>query len=261
MDLYHNRMSVCSQKVRLVMAQKNIKAVEHHLDLGAGDSHAPEYLRLNSNGVVPTLIDDGNVIIESTIICEYLEEAYPKLSLAPSNPVDRAKMRVWTLVPDTGLHTWCSTISFAIAWRHENRETQMAQWSPQKRAARMEAVRLGLAAPNVGPHLAGQLGVLRRMAAALEKTEWLAGDMFSLADTSILPYVCRLEDLALEWIWEENRALSPIADWLRRCRQQPGFAGISNYYDEEQRKKARMRGSEERSAVKELIKSFAEEAH
>ncbi|MBL1242070.1 MAG: glutathione S-transferase N-terminal domain-containing protein, partial [OCS116 cluster bacterium] len=66
MELYHNDMSVCSQKVRVTLAEKGLEATKHHLDLGAGDSHTPEYLALNPKGVVPTLIDNDKVIIEST---------------------------------------------------------------------------------------------------------------------------------------------------------------------------------------------------
>jgi glutathione S-transferase len=76
MDLYHNNMSVCSQKVRLVIREKNLKPIEHHLSLRAGDQNTPEYLKLNPNGVVPTIVEGGQPIIESTVICEYLDDAY-----------------------------------------------------------------------------------------------------------------------------------------------------------------------------------------
>jgi glutathione S-transferase len=69
-------MSVCAAKVRLALAEKEINWIGHHLNLRAGDALRPEYLRLNPDGVVPTLIDKGNVITESTVICEYLEDAY-----------------------------------------------------------------------------------------------------------------------------------------------------------------------------------------
>jgi glutathione S-transferase len=45
--------------------------------------------------VVPTLVDDGNIIIDSSVICEYLEEKYPEIKLAPEDLVQRAKMRAW----------------------------------------------------------------------------------------------------------------------------------------------------------------------
>jgi glutathione S-transferase len=134
MDLYHNNMSVCSQKARLVIHEKGLKPVEHHLNLRAGDQNAQEYLKLNPNGVVPTIVDRGRPIIESTVICEYLDDAYPDPPLRPKDPIQRALMRVWTLAPDTGLHAACGATSFSIAFRHqylalprEQMERQLAQ--------------------------------------------------------------------------------------------------------------------------------------
>ena len=74
--LYHNDMSVCAQKVRFALAEKKLAWEGHHLNLRAGDQQEPEYLKLNPNAVVPTLVDDGNIMVESTVICEYLDDAY-----------------------------------------------------------------------------------------------------------------------------------------------------------------------------------------
>lgn len=79
-SLYHNDMSVCAQKVRMTLAEKQLPWESHHLDLRAGDQQKPEYLKLNPNSVVPTLVDNGTVIIESTVICGATEstlQQYP----------------------------------------------------------------------------------------------------------------------------------------------------------------------------------------
>ena len=74
-ELYHNDMSVCAQKVRFALGEKALQWKSHHLNLRAGDQQKPEYVKLNPNAVVPTLVDGGSVIIESTVICEYLDDA------------------------------------------------------------------------------------------------------------------------------------------------------------------------------------------
>jgi glutathione S-transferase len=89
-ELYHNDMSVCAQKARFALAEKKLKWEGHHLNLRAADQQKPEYLKLNHNAVVPTLADNGAVIIESTVICEYLDDAYPEPRLRPSDAVGRA---------------------------------------------------------------------------------------------------------------------------------------------------------------------------
>jgi glutathione S-transferase len=259
MDLYHNNMSVCAQKVRLVLAEKGLQPTEHHLDLGAGDSHTKEYLALNPKGVVPTLVDNGQPIIESTVICEYLEDAYADVPLRPKAPLARAKMRIWTLIPDAGLHLWCSTVSFAIAWRHQDRTKQMAMWTAQVRAERMEAIELGVDAPLVAPHLRNYVGILRKMGTALRASRWLCGDDYSLADIAMLPYVYRFDDMALNWVWEQDRDLRPIADWLDRCRARPGFVGIENHHDRTIVSNMRRHGAECRDKIKSVLADGGDE--
>ena len=95
-ELYHNDMSVCAQKVRFALAEKKLKWEGHRLNLRAGDQQKPEYLKLNPNAFVPTLVDNGIVIIESTVICEYLDDAYPEPGLRPAEAFGRARMRLGT---------------------------------------------------------------------------------------------------------------------------------------------------------------------
>src|SRR6202051_776139 len=94
--LYHTSHSTCSQKVRLVLHEKGLKFDEVRIDLAKKEQLKPDYLALNPNGVVPTLVDDGIPIIESSVICEYLDEKYPENPLVPSDIVERARMRAWT---------------------------------------------------------------------------------------------------------------------------------------------------------------------
>ena len=101
-QLYHNDMSSCSQKVRLGLAEKHLDWGSEHLSLRDGDQYEPAYLALNPNGVVPTLVDDGHVIIESQVILEYLDDAYPEPPLRPANATERARMRLWTKQLDEG---------------------------------------------------------------------------------------------------------------------------------------------------------------
>ena len=64
LELYHAGRTTCSRKARLCLAEKGLDYVSHYMNLGAFENHAPEYLKLNPNGVVPTLVHDGRVIIE-----------------------------------------------------------------------------------------------------------------------------------------------------------------------------------------------------
>src|SRR5215470_3932931 len=92
--LYNAPPSTCSQRVRFVLNAKGLPFAEVKLDLLAGDQLKPDYLALNPNGVVPTLDHDGAIIIDSSVIIEYLDEVVPEPHhFTPADPAARARMR------------------------------------------------------------------------------------------------------------------------------------------------------------------------
>ena len=104
LELYHNAFSSCSQKVRIVLGEKGLDWKSHVVDLQGGGQHDPEYVKLNPNHVVPTLVHDGRVLIESTLINEYLEDAFPEPSLRPTDAVARHAMRLFVKQIDEYVH-------------------------------------------------------------------------------------------------------------------------------------------------------------
>src|SRR3990172_12633493 len=103
LELYHHGSSVCAAKVRFVLSEKDLEWKGHYLDILKGDQFDADYMKLNPKAVVPTLVHDGQVILESTVICEYLDEVFPKPPLKPTDPHGRAKMRQWTKAVDEDL--------------------------------------------------------------------------------------------------------------------------------------------------------------
>src|SRR3569832_2993554 len=85
--LYNAPQSTCSQRVRFVLNAKALPFTEIKLNLLEGDQLKPDYLKKNPNGVVPTLDHDGAIVIDSTVITEYLDEVVPKASFTPEDPV------------------------------------------------------------------------------------------------------------------------------------------------------------------------------
>ena len=96
LTLYHFNNSVCSQKVRLALAEKGTKWDERFVDLVKLEQYEFDYVQLNPKGVVPTLVHDGQVVIESTLICEYLDDIKGSTNLIGTAPKDRAVTRMWT---------------------------------------------------------------------------------------------------------------------------------------------------------------------
>jgi len=95
LTLYNFPQSTCSQKVRMVLWEKGIDFIDRPVDSTKREHLSDWYLKMNPHGVVPTLVHDDAVIIDSSVIIEYLDEVFPNISLTPSNAVGRAHMRKW----------------------------------------------------------------------------------------------------------------------------------------------------------------------
>lgn len=233
-EFYDNDMSVCAQKVRLVLAAKNLEHQRHALDLRAGDQFKPDYLELNPKAVVPTIVDNGIPIIESTVIIAYLDDAYPEAPLKPTDPVLRATMLRWMILPDASLHDACGLTSFGLAFRHqlaalppEALAAIYAKNPDEKRRQHMRTiVEQGLDAPGVGAAIRTYYASIQSMAKALSEAQWLAGDAWSLADITMLPYVLRLEHLGLDWFWSDA---PQVAEWLARSKERPEYSVIDEH--------------------------------
>ena len=228
-ELYHSNWSVCAQKVRLVLAEKGIEVIEHHLDLRTRDQQRPEYLQLNPNGYVPTLVHNGRPVIESAVICEYLDEVFPNLPLRPSDSVEKARMRTWTRRPDDGLHRACATLTNAIAFRLQWLERSPADIeamlrdtpNPVRREWRREMIELGTNSPMFRQSVWHYDALLEDMEDALNKSPWLAGQDYSLADVSLTSYINRVAELQIHPLWESARPR--VADWFARIRARRNF--------------------------------------
>ena len=118
LELYHHGSSVCAAKVRLVLAENNLEWTGHYLDILAGEQFNPDYLKLNPKAVVPTLIHDGEVITESTLICEYLDDAFTGHPLKPTEALPCARMRYWTKLVDEEVHPAVRPLTYVSTHRH-----------------------------------------------------------------------------------------------------------------------------------------------
>ena len=95
LELYNAPVSTCSQKVRMTLAEKGLAWTDRTILFEQGDHLSEWYLKLNPNGVVPTLVHDDHIIANSSVINEYIEDVFPEKPLRPSRPVALAHMRMW----------------------------------------------------------------------------------------------------------------------------------------------------------------------
>ena len=236
MILYHNDMSVCAAKVRMALAEKKLDWQGVHMNLRAGDTHQPDYVKLNPNRVVPTLVHEGWPVIESNVICEYIDDVWPEPPLRPESARSRARMRIWMKQLDESVHAATGTVSTCIAFRHQHLKRDPAElqaWIDDLEPARRErttlAIKRGMDAPQFEPAVRRFIKLVTDMDAALQESPWLAGNSFSLADLAYASYMARLMHLGLDGM---VLARPRVADWRSRLFARPSYhAGIERWFN------------------------------
>jgi maleylacetoacetate isomerase len=93
MELYGAARSSASFRVRIALAYKGLACESSFVSLSKGEHRTPQYRRVNTQGLLPALIDDDRLMIQSLAIIEYLDERYPAPPLLPEDASDRAYVR------------------------------------------------------------------------------------------------------------------------------------------------------------------------
>jgi glutathione S-transferase len=109
LHVLHYAGSSCSQKVRIFLNLKGAKWQSHPVDLARHENYSPWFLGINPRGLVPVLVHDGVVHIESNDIITYLETTFPRVRLIPEGCKNQiAKL----LRHEDDLHLDLRTLSF-----------------------------------------------------------------------------------------------------------------------------------------------------
>lgn len=226
--LYNAPQSTCSQRVRFVLNAKGLPFAERKLNLLEGDQLKPDYLKLNPNGVVPTLDHDGAIVIDSTVITEYLDEVEPHRSFTPEDPVTRARMRALMHfideMPAASVRVPTFNLAFLPSFQKMSREdfVAMAESKPIRREFMMTMGQTGFPKHEMDAALARLRRSYERMDTEIEKSggPWLLGKQISLADVAVMPALVRMHDLGMP-DWQD---LPRIVTWFDNIRAQPAFA-------------------------------------
>jgi glutathione S-transferase len=230
LKLYSYDNSICTQKVFITLAEKGILYETQNVDLFKNEQFQPDYLKINPRGVVPALDHDGHIVIESTLICEYLDECFPNPRLMPADPWRRARIRLWSKAVDETLFEATRELSFSAMFRERMRrmtEEQREQryqnvGDPIKRARLMPTYAEGVESPYVFQGIgAFEIAFDKMEKDLLAGGPWLIGREMTLADINMMPFVARLAYLDLLDVWLTGRAASQ--DWWRRVQALPSF--------------------------------------
>ena len=194
-EVYYAPPSIYGRKVLTVLYEKNLDFEIKKMSFEAQDHLKEDYLKLNPNGEIPTMVDDGQVIYESTAIVEYLDEEYPEPPLMPVSSYDRARVRIIEEYCD--LHLYRAIVKTLVKLIRKEEVTQ----EDQKKIT----------------------DGLQRIETYLGNQEYLVGK-FSLADCVFMPVIPSLIGINLGNLLELFQTLRVYGD---RLKKRPGFKGAS----------------------------------
>jgi stringent starvation protein A len=187
------------QKVRVVLAEKDLEYEKIFVDLRKQEQKTPDFLRLNPYGKVPVLVDEDEVVYDSTIIDEYLEDEYPLPRLMPEDSQARAAVR---LLEDYCDNSFIPPTTMLLA--------QLRKSDAERDQQRVDQAR---------EELRRCLYYLRDK---LTGHEYLVGKEFTLADAAFAPRIMVLGRLGIEL----EPALAPVQAWIDRIRSRASVRSL-----------------------------------
>ena len=231
LELYYFPNATCGVKARLTLHEKQVDYTRRLLDRNRGDLNTPEYRALNPKGVVPTLVHDGHVLVESTIIMAYIDDAFDGPPLHPDDPLGRADMAMWLRLTDDVYFPALAALTYATSQRARIRATYTTPEAieeylshmadAEERNQRRKVLEDGAESPEAQDAFATLTAMLARMDQALMTNDFLCGDRYTLADAALTPFLSRLHLLEMSEAWT---ACHPdVTRWWAHIQTRPSF--------------------------------------
>ena len=232
LEVYYYEDSICAEKVLMTLAEKGVDNwVRHHVHLFKHEQFDPDYITINPKAQVPTVIHDGKIIRESSIICDYIDDLYPEPPLKPVDHAEIAQMREWVKEVDEFAFEAVASLSFTAVFRDRllnmSDQDRAAYWAGQTlldRTIRQQScVYDGINSPYAIRALVAWERIFDKIEHTLEDgRDWLMGDLFSLAEINFAPLIARTGSMGILSLWFDNRP-NTIA-WWERITARPSFA-------------------------------------
>lgn len=229
LTLYNFPQSTCSQKVRLVLWEKGLPFEDHIVDHKNREHLQPPYLALNPNGVVPTLVHDDAVIIDSSVIVEYLDEIFPDNSMTMPDAVGRAHLRKWLRyleevpTPAIRVPSFNQYLVNRYKTMSEEQYAEMADNHPIRKHfyQRLGKNRFSDSETQEAHDRLQQTMDRVESALSADGRPWLMGDRITVADSCLLPTIDRAADLGLGNMWKGSHPA--VTGWYDRYRDRDAY--------------------------------------
>ena len=229
LKLYHAEPAANSLKALLSFKEKGLEFESIYVDLHKFEQHEPWFVAINPEGQVPVLDHDGTIITHTTVIGEYLEDAFPDAPpLRPADPVGKARMRYWQKFTDehvmnyVSIHGWHRMVG-VIA-----RSVEAGEFDKLVERIPLYEQRLKWRTARSGFSEADLANATRKIEVAVDKAEqqlkqtsWLAGTMYTLADINFFS-MCGFAVQRLFPEMQVEKRAPRLVDWVARMHERPG---------------------------------------
>jgi glutathione S-transferase len=231
LKLYHAEPAANSLKSLIALKEKGLEFESIYVDLHKFEQHQPWFVAINPEGQVPVLDHDGAIITHTTVINEYLEDAFPDApALRPPDPLGKARMRYWNKFVDEHVMNYVSMWGWhrmvgVIARSIEGGEFErlVARIPLYEQREKWRTARSGFSEADLA-------NATRKIEVAVDKVEkqlcstpWIAGEMYTLADINFFSMCGMGVERMFPQIGNAKRC-PRLLDWASRMRQRPGVS-------------------------------------
>jgi glutathione S-transferase len=229
LKLYHAEPIANSLKSLIPLKEKGLEFESVYVDLHKFEQHSPWFVAINPEGQVPVLDHDGVTVTHTTVINEYLEDAFPDAPpLRPADPLGKARMRYWNKFVDehvmnyVSMHGWHRMVSVIARSIESGEFDKLLERIPlHEQREKWRTARSGFSESDLA-------NATRKVEVAVDKVEqqlgltpWLAGEMFTLADINFFSHCGMMVQRLFPDIGVETRA-PRLLEWAQRVRERPG---------------------------------------
>jgi glutathione S-transferase/GST-like protein len=226
LEVYTWEPNANSGKPLLTLKEKGVPFEFHYINMGERQQHSPEYLKINPNGTVPTVIHDGFAMFESTPMMEYVDQAFEGPRLTPEDPPLQWRMRWWMRYVDEYLNPSLAMQAGTAAGGRmqlsdQEKEEAVARIPlPERQRAWRLILSQGTSQADLEESRRRVAVAIARFEAALLERPYLAGPAYSLADINAMTTLHSWPLMRPEINPDDTPGLWA---WFRRCHDRPAI--------------------------------------
>ena len=228
---YHAEPVANSLKSMIPLKEKGLDFESVYVDLHKFEQHQPWFIAINPEGQVPVLDHDGIIVTHTTVINEYLEDAFPDTPpLRPNTPAGNARMRYWNKFIDehvmnfVSMHGWHRMVGVIARGIDTGDFAKLVERIPlHEQREKWKTARSGFSEADLANATRKIEVAVDKVEAQLGESEWLAGDSYTLADINFYAHCGMMVERMFPDLAIATRAPRLVA-WRDRMTARPGVA-------------------------------------